>query len=426
MKPKQLLICIFMTSVMLPALLQADAMGEGGEEVWISALNTVQLGNSPEHPHATVNYLGQEIHVWQDSTYNPTLQARNIVMRVFDVDGSTLVNPVQINTNDINSQSYPRVAVSADNTFLVVWESLENDPLRVMIRSQAFTANGQPSGLEQVVNNILTGKSGGVYLDVAALVGGGYVVVWQSGAAGDDTGNNIQGRRIGTNGVPLASQFPVSTISGDFEGHSTVAALDDGGFVAAWAYTDVWSRRFNNAGAPQTDRIQVNTTTSGNEINVSMTRHSDGRIAIVWRDGGDSVDPVTAGVRGRIYSSTLSALGNDFQINSLTEGDQSHPSVADYGANGFFVVWQSATTVGNDIEPHSIQGRIVTANNQFGTAQFQVNQWTAKSQAAPEVGGNNGLVASAWTSLGTQDFGNLPVIKGRSWNICGIFCDGFE
>jgi hypothetical protein len=122
----------------------------------------------------------------------------------------------------------------------------------------------------------------------------------------------------------------------------------------------------------------------------------------------------------------MTALGNDFQINSVTAGQQYHPAVADYGNNGFFVVWDSETSVGNDSEPDSIQGRIVTGNNQFGSDQFQVNQWVAKSQTSPTAGGRNGQVATAWASLGTADFVNLPVIKGRSWNFCGIFCNGFE
>ncbi len=423
MKSKHHFISILLFGMLQTGILLADPMGEGRAEFWVSGLEDVQLGNSTQNPHAAVDNRGREIYVWEDATYNPSTQAPNIVMRILDADGTTVQGPVQINTYDTSSQSYPRVAVSANNTFLVLWESLEGSPLRVTIRSQAFDADGQPSGVEQVVNTTGTGQPGGVYLDVAALTGGGYVAIWQSG---DVSGVNIQGRLIGADGVPLGAQFQVSTASSDYESYGSVTALNDGGFVVAWTYTDVWARRFDSTGSPLTDRLQVNTTTSGNETAVSMTRHADGRIAIVWRDGGDSTDPLTAGIRGRLYGPTFSALGNDFQINSLTAGDQSHPGVADYDENGFFVVWQSATSVGNDNEPNSIQGRIVTGNNTFGTAQFQVNQWTPKSQATPTVGGRNGRIATAWTSLGTEGFVNLPVIKARTWSICGIFCDGFE
>ncbi len=426
MNPKQVFISSLFISMFLSGQLYANPLGDGRAEFWISGLADVQLGNSPSNPHAAVDSRGREIYVWDDTTYNPSTQAPNVVMRILDTDGTTVRGPVQINTYDTSSQRYPRVAVSANNTFVVAWESLEGNPLRTMIRSQAFDVNGQPAGTEQVVNTTITNLPGGQFLDITPLVGGGYVAVWQSGAAGADAGVSIQGRLFGANGVPSGSQFQVSTISGDYEGDSAVAPLNDGGFVAAWTYTEVWARRFNSTGSPLTDRFQVNTTTSGNESDTSLAKHADGRIAIVWRDGGDTTDPLTAGIRGRIYSSTLAALGNDFQINSLTAGQQYHPGVADYAENGFFVVWESATTAGDDAAPDSIQGRIITGNNEFGTAQFQVNQWTAKSQEIPTVGGRNGRVATAWTSLGTQDFVNLPVIKSRSWSICGIFCDGFE
>jgi len=420
--------CVFnlvlLAGLVAPVSLQADPEGEARDEIWVDGPNDIKLGPDPFNPDAAVDFRGREIYVWDDGTYSPGTQAHNIVLRVLDNDGQTLVGPVQINTYDDSAQRYPRVAVSADGSFLVVWESLENST--TIIRSQTFDPDAQASGNEQILSNIPTGKPGGVFLDVAALTGGGYVAVWQSGAAGADTGTNIQGRRVGADGVPLDSQFQVSTISSDFESHACVTALADGGFVAAWSYTEVWGRRFMTDGTPLGDRFQVNTTTNGNETDVDIVTNADGRVAIVWRDGGDTANPVSTGIRGRLYSSTLTSLGNDFRINELTAGYQGVPSVADYSGNGFFVVWESETSAANDNAPNSIEGRIVTGNGQFGSAEFQVNQWFEKSQKFPAVGGAGGHVASAWFSQGTQDFTNTLVIKGRSWLICGIFCDGYE
>jgi len=48
--------------------------------------------------------------------------------------------------------------------------------------------------------------------------------------------------------------------------------------------------------------------------------------------------------------------------------------VGGFGDN-FFVVWESDTATGNDIEPRCIESRIVSQAGQFVTPQFQVNQW---------------------------------------------------
>ena len=126
-----------------------------------------------------------------------------------------------------------------------------------------------------------------------------------------------------------------------------------------------------------------------------------------------------------MFSSNLIAQGSDFRINTLITGVQEDPEVAEYGQGGFFVVWGSGTSAGNDIEPRSIEGRIVTGGNQFAGPQFLVNEWTDSSQHHPGIGGKNGRIAVAWHSQSNPDT-NVNVIQGQFWYICGIFCDSFE
>jgi len=89
------------------------------------------------------------------------------------------------------------------------------------------------------------------------------------------------------------------------------------------------------------------------------------------------------------------------------------------------VVWETNRTSGMDIEPNSIEARVVTGVNQFDGPQFLVNQYTAKSQSFPGIGGINNSVAIAWRSQENSET-SQNVIQGLGWNICGIFCNGFE
>ena len=116
---------IALTGFLMPVSVLADPLGEGGVEFWIDGPADVKLGPTPNDSHSAIDSRGREIYVWSEATYSPTYQATNIVLRVFEANGDSLVGPVQINTYDTNSQSYPRVAVRSDDSFVVVWQSAE-------------------------------------------------------------------------------------------------------------------------------------------------------------------------------------------------------------------------------------------------------------------------------------------------------------
>ena len=252
------------------------------------------------------------------------------------------------------------------------------------------------------------------------------MVVWQSAlsALPQETGTSIQGRLLGSNGVPLAEQFQVnSTLGGAFETDINVTELDDGGFLVVWATPEVNGRRFAANGTPIGVDFQINSSSPGNESDVSAATHKDGRVLVVWKDfeaGDDGTE-----IYGRLLSSMASPTGTDFQINTSVTGSQVRPSVANYDENGFFVIWEGPSPPGSDNEPNGISARVVTGFNQFNSVEFQMNQWTADSQSRPTAYGRNGRVITAWSSQSNSGTSN-STIQGRGWAICGIFCDGFE
>ncbi|HET6565269.1 MAG TPA: hypothetical protein VFG52_07645 [Xanthomonadales bacterium] len=421
---------MILATLMPDPLVAASGIGDPANEFWVDGPLDVKLGPSPSFPDAAVDHRGRSIFVWDEATFSPSIQAHNIVMRVFDRNGQSLVGPVKINTYDDNSQLNPRVAVSADGSFLVIWQSFElpegQAANRIVVRSQAFDSDAQLLGSEQIVSSLNTLKAVDVSADVAALTGGGYVAVWQSGQSPDTThSTSIQARRIGSNGVPLLNQFQVNnTASTTPVTYSTVTQLQDGGFFVAWTFPEIRGRRFAADGTPVAADFQLNTLTAGNEAELDLATHQDGRVMLVWRDSGE---PTGEGneIRGRLFSATAVAQGDDFRINSSTAGSQSWPSVADYAGNGFFVTWQSPVSTGGDSDPDGIEARVVRGINDFPGPQFQVNTYTTESQFQPSVGGKAGRIATVWISARNTETSQIVVV-GRGWSICGIFCDGFE
>jgi hypothetical protein len=352
-------------------------------------------------------------------------------MRRIDYARNPVGDPIKINTLDEDDQLNARIAVSSDGSFLVIWQSDEFDPdfgasgaVRRWVRSQAFDVNADPVGTEQLISTVSTKDAVDVHADVAALTGGGYVVVWQhNGPLGSDTNRNVQARLIGTNGVPSGAQFVANSSIGVSETSPAVTELADGGFLIIWTTQDVMGRRFSADGTPVGNDFQISTDLEGAELDPDAARGADGRILVVWADAEGPGDDYE--IRARMLSSSLSFLGDDFRVNTLIEDLQRPVRVGSYGAAGFLVAWESTGSVGGDAEPNSIQGRIVTGNNQFHSDQFQLNVYTVGSQTTPAVGGWGDRVAVAWRSPSHFDTTDDGII-GQTWSLCGIFCDGFE
>jgi len=403
-------------------VIAGPGVGEKSDEFWVDGPAEVQPGDIADNPDVAIDSSGRSIFVW--SSFISTRY--EIYLRVFDASHSPLGDPVLVNTLTEDDQNYPRVAVSSDDSFLVVWQSDEPDSNTgfdsIWVRSQAFDAAGNPDGDEQLVSSHPTGEGLEVSADVAALRDGGYIVVWRSrDPLGDSALVNIWARRIGADGVPLADPFVVNSTIGQKEEQPAVTELSDGGFLVAWARPDIHGRRFMADGTPVGQDFQIDTFIGGFEGDPDAVLGSDGRVLVVWRD--ELLSGVEKYIRARIFSDKLVPQGNDFAINTLLTGLHRNPKGGDYGRAGFFVVWDSEFSVGDDSDEKSIQGRIVTGANQFDGAQFQVNDSTAGHQETPGIGGRNDRIGIAWRSWGVE----MPyTIVGQSWSVCGIFCDGFE
>jgi hypothetical protein len=79
-------------------------------------------------------------------------------------------------------------------------------------------------------------------------------------------------------------------------------------------------------------------------------------------------------------------LGDEFEINSYTTGNQQRTAIAAGPAGDFVVAWSSQGSTGSDTSNYSIQARRYdTAGTAQGT-ELQVNTYTTNGQRRPSVG----------------------------------------
>lgn len=417
------------------ALSAGDGFQNASPEILVSGPDDTELGTNVAFPDAGVDEAGRQIYVWEN--FGPT---NGIGMRRFDRVGNPLEDPrlIVADVGPSNPQR-PRVAVAADGSCMVIWQSSEDlggGSLERWIRGQFFDSAGVATGPPQLVSTIATGGSGLLSdSDIAALrhadgTSGGFVAVWTSNnpnpAGSDASSTSIQAQLLTAMGVPTGDQIEVNNVTSGGQRKPTVTEMPDGGFLVVWVHPNVQARRFSAAGAPLANQFQVSTDfNSQDEPDVAIGW--DGSVLVVWEDFEDFSNSTE--IRARFFDSALSPSGNDFRVNTVIAEPQDLPRIADFGPAGFIVSWESReSSAGPDTDSESIQARIVTGGNSFGSAQIQYNVWGDGLQGAPGAHGWYGFATVGWDGAGNADDpppGNTQHVMARTIEHC-MFCDDFE
>ena len=256
--------------------------------------------------------------------------------------------------------------------------------------------------------------------DIAMFPDGSFVVVWDASNAADGSYRGIFGRRFDAAGSPLGDEFPVNQGTVGDQNDAVVAAAADGGFVVVWEtnalldeFEDLVARRFDSAALPVGDDFQVNVFTTGDQEDADIAVSDTGDFVVVWES--ESQDGSYDGVFGRRLDSTGQPLGGEFAVNTYVPGDQDDPSLA-VGPDGTFVVaWEDDTQLDAD---DSIWARFFDAAGVPLDTPFQVETSTGY-QFSPQVAfDGDGQAIIVWDG---SEAGNLfsGDIFARSYSVDG-------
>ena len=429
-----LLPMLFLT-LLVSSTVTAGTGVEAGPETWIDGPDNVEPGTSRNFPDVAVDNSGRRIHVW--IAYGEVARG-DVFLRRFDAEGNPLEDPRLVNTTTDRDQWATKVAAASDGSFLVIFDSYEEHPgalgFQDVVRSQAYDADGNTVGSEQLLSaDPIPGRLD-VEADVAALrtadgTAGGYVVVWASlNSSGTDTSWGLEAVMVSSTGVP-SDQFQVPSDPPGSQQDPSLTELADGGFLVAWTEaSQVWGRRFNAAGGGVGNDFVISTSFVAQKLNTSAAIGWDGRVLVVWGDQEDTGTNARE-IYARLYDADLVPLGPDFRVNTVLDDDQSEPRVADLGPKGFLVLWESQVSSGADLTG-SIEARVVTGPNEFGSPQTQFNIWDdGGGQGAMGAHGWYGRAAANWRTptieIEPGDVQNDDAILGRDIEHC-LFCSDFN
>jgi hypothetical protein len=325
-------------------------------------VNVIGAGNQ-ENARVALLKNGGAVFVWQGGqpgfqhVYARYLSATNTFLSTNDILVSTFTNYFQIN---------PALAVLTNGNVVVVWGSYDQvSPSSLQdVFCQILSTNGAKIGTNFLVNQFTSYNQRTPA--IAALKNGNFVVAWvseQERASAPNWGSNttyytssalpaasfpsvdIYARIFNANGTPVASEFMVNADNNP-AANPALAVASDGSFMVAWDEKevatptngwDIYARPFSSTGVGGTPFV-VNTYTYGDQY-VPKISCIGLDYLIAWTSMGQ--DGSREGVFGQFVHNNGALVGNEFQVNTTTYGQQMQPAVASDGVGQFLAVWTS-------------------------------------------------------------------------------------
>jgi hypothetical protein len=382
----------------------------GGEALSYSAetiVNTYTTGaqtTTGSKSAIAVDGAGDYVVVWASQGQDAS-NSWGVYGQRFNSAGVPQGSEFRVNTTVVGDQSSPSVAMDADGDFVVSWASYNQDATNSWgVYAQRFNSRGVAQGNEFKVNTTSAGDQ--TTPSIAMDADGDFVVSWAS--FGQDASGTwgVYAQRFNNAGVAKGSEFRVnSTTVGDQSDPSTIMGAD-GAFIVLWSADsstsnswDVYAQRYNAAGAAQGSEFRINAVTAGDQDDAVGAIAANGTFVAVWSSSGQ--DGSGKGVYTQRYDASGALLGVATLVNSTTSGDQTDPSVTSDGSGGFVVTWASN---GQDGSGWGIYAQ------QFGSSgaplgeEFGVNTTTDGDQVAPAVALDaQGHLTVVWSGNGPGD-----------------------
>ncbi len=374
--------------------LLAQAQEPVGDEFQVNT----ETVNAQTEPSVAIDPSGNFVIVWTDYSRNQ----RDIYAQRYDSSGNPQGSEFQVNSHTTNRQDMPDVAMDANGNFVVTWTNDDGqDGDGTGIFAQRFDSSGNPQGNEFQVNSYTTSNQ--LFSAVAADTDGNFVITWHSLNQLGNSKLNIYAQRYDSNGNPQGSEFQVNSDTTDRHLDPDVAMDADGDFVITWqrgvllGYS-IYAHTYRADGTPGTE-FMVNSSTTSFYANPSVAMDSDGDFAIVWRDGdsffGGSQDGSRSGIIARRFNASATPQADEFVVNSYTTGTQSSPHIAMDSIGNFVVSWDSH----QDDSGLSIQAQAFNTVGNPDGSEFRVNTYTTNAQAAPRLAMNtDGDFVVTWKS----------------------------
>ena len=386
---------------LFPGILLADHFGDLATPEF--QVNTFTPGDQ-RIPSIAADDQGNSLVTWQSR--NQEAPGWGIYGQRFDAEPEPAGTEFRVNSFNQGSQDSAHASMSADGSFVVVWNGAVRATTRPEIIKRRFTATGVALFNDRQVGQTTDDLQ--IVARSALRDDGSLIVAWEARRVTNDT-FNVLASHFDADSEPLTPVSQINQFDSTAQRRAAVAANSAGDQVIAWQSSGqdgsdwgIFARCMRFAGSGG-DEFLVNQTTQGGQARPRVAMLDDGSFAIVWQDNMGRSSFSYQRVMLRLYDADCQPLTGEIQVNQFDEGIQDLPDISVDGNNIYVIVWQSFMP---QFENQGIYGRGIDAMGEFVGDEFKISQEVEAFQDFPAVAGMpDGGFMAAWETIGQDGSG---------------------
>lgn len=232
----------------------------------------------------------------------------------------TPVGPeTQVNTFTTNGQTKAAVASDSAGDYVVVWQSFGENASSYGIYGQLYAASGARRGGEFQIDTATNGANS--FPAVAMDSAGDFVVTWQGNTDGSSGHYEVYARRYNSSGVPQSGQFEVNTFNNGGQTRPAVALDQTGDFVVTWLSFSQYNSQPPNEFAMYFQRYNASGVAQGGETLAGYAENVGGVFTATPSIGSDATGNfvIDLGSQAQRYSASGASLGS-VDLSSVSDG----------------------------------------------------------------------------------------------------------
>ncbi len=310
-----------------------------------------------------------------------------------------------------DSVGIPAIATLSTGRQVVVFENLFTPGVDDDIYLNVVNSDGTTTQFPATSPLAIAANANMQTMATVAAIGNKALVAFQDSALG------IVGGMFDGASNTFGTQFTIADQHVRL-GRSKIAALDDHRYVIVYDdLNDVFARSMNSTAGTLSPELMMDQPSAavGYASAQVATTADDGFIA-EWTSDNTSTNDFN--VVARRFNSDGVAMGQQFTLNTLTDGTQFAGSVAVSGANAFFT-WTEQASRPADPSPGSVRGKVMTLTTppDFNDNGIGDILWRSDGgQLALWDMSRSGAIAGS----GFPTIGGMPVAPDASWNVAAI------
>lgn len=389
-----------------------------GGELELAAFSELE-GNGPS---ASMDLMGNSVVVWE--SYGQDGDGLGVYAQKLDSYGEPVGPAFLVNAGSTASnQSSPSVAKSSNGSFVIAWQSQNEDGDGYGVYAQMYDALGATVGGPFLVNTTVTGNQTSPV--VAMGQDGRFVIAWV-GDSGDGT-TDIYAKRYDSQGNTVGTEFRVNNFTDTNQDMPTISMNTNGQFAIAWvsshqaitipeddAEKSIFVQWYDANGNSSGNEVLVHTYVKDAQESPSIGMDAAGNFAIAWQSINQ--DGSTWGVYARQFRANKTAVQpSEFLVNETTNLLQRLAGIGVRADGSFVVTWEHMAQGTSDGSSTEIYRREYFADGTPDGKENLVNTWTGGPQTLPAVAraatGNYGIF---WMG---QGYSHIDGVHGRLYDV---------